>query len=99
MGKVTEFSQTAEMKTGLRKEEHTTAKAKGQRKQAEGQVQVSLPRESKRANSKSQKYQTRIPKQRYQFRPHKDIVPIGYVYTDGEAKTVKFRIIFPEFSV
>lgn len=48
------FSQTAEMKTGLRKEECTTAKAKGQRKQAEGQVQVSLPRQSKRANSKSQ---------------------------------------------
>lgn len=48
------FSQTAEMKTGLKKEERTTAKAKGQRKQAEGQVQVSLPRQSKRANSKSQ---------------------------------------------
>lgn len=51
MRKVTEFSQAAEMKAGLRKEEHTTAKAKGQRKQAEDQAQVSLPRKSKRANS------------------------------------------------
>lgn len=41
MRKVTEFSQAAEMKAGLRKEEHTTAKAKGQRKQAEDQAQVS----------------------------------------------------------
>jgi len=87
------------MKTGLRKEEHTTAKTKGQRKQAEGQLQVSLPRQSKRANSKSQKYQTRIPKQRYQLRAYKDIVPTGYVRTDEEAKTMKFRIKFPEFSV
>jgi len=59
-----EFSKAAEMKRGLREEEHTTAKAKGQRKQAEDQDQDSLPRESKRANSKSQKYHSRIPKQR-----------------------------------
>lgn len=58
-----EFSKAAEMKRGPR-EEHTTAKAKGQRKQAEDQDQDSLPRESKRANSKSQKYHSRIPKQR-----------------------------------
>lgn len=94
-----EFSQTAETKADLRKEEHTTAKAKGQRKQAESQVQVSLPRKSKRANSKFQKYQTGIPKQRYQFRAYKVIVPIGCVHTDGEAQAVKFRIKFPVFSV